>query len=527
MSGEHKETSEIDIIDGYLKIQNIDALYRYMQGQENQEPALCGMLEIWSLEKTREERTIFWNVFSYKDAIEKYSMIDQIMKLIICEAELSLPIIQFIDKEISVWAMLAWALMKQLGMRQIEVLEAISNFLKERHCDSGKISVVEAVYMESLQKELYEALIHQDGYLAKKLLVKIPDSESKAVLLKEAEDKITQVEQKIQGRLCTPTVMEKIGEYYMIVDCWHSRVLYARELCDIKDWNVLDADLQHPHSICQGKGIYAVENTEDGSLCFYKEKESFVKIDQFPAGKRPHRLLYDEKREMFWALAGESQEIYGIKCPEEGPAEGGRRPEGTYRTDGRMELCFQQKIKELQSTYVRSMSIIGDRFYIVSGPGYILELSFTDDKFLVENTYTVPEEYFSMNDITYFHGYFWISVYQNSERKDNPALLRLPSLKDFGTGNCVNLYDTLGMKGIPYFFSWVDGKLCIPEIDTYSRIVLYDADNGELKVNKVLYDFGEPELSDIVHKHKNDKEIREYVLESMHGDNGASEETAQ
>ena len=93
-----------------------------------------------------------------------------------------------------------------------------------------------------------------------------------------------------------------------------------------------------------------------------------------------------------------------------------------------------------------------------------------------------------------------------------PALLRLASLNDFSAGQREDLYDDLGMKGIPYFFSWVDGKLCIPEIDTYSRIVLYDAEDGELKVNRALYDFGEANPEDIAYCHRNDIEVREYEI---------------
>lgn len=498
MSDKHKETGGNDKIDSYLLGRDIDGLYNYMQGKQGRETLLCNMLEIWSLEKAQGMRTIFYNVFSYEEAIRKYDIIDKIMGVIVHKQELSLPIIQFIEREISVWAMIGWTLTNQWGVRQIEALEAIGSFLKERHYDSGVIAVHEGICKKTFQKELSEALAHGDGYLALKLLAKISDSEQKEVLVKKAKDSIRQVEQRMQGRLYTPTNMEKIGEYYMIVDCWHDRVLYSRELCEIKDWSSLDSNLQHPHSICREKGIYAVENTEAGTVCFYKKKESFVKIGELPVGRRPHRILYDEKREMFWALMGESQEIFGIKV-----------------VNASIELPFRQKIEELQSSYVRSMRIIDGRFYIVSGPGNILELSFAKDKFVVEHKYAVPPEYFSMNDMIYFQGYFWISVYQNREYEKMPALLRLPSLNDFGTERCVDLYGTLGMKGIPYFFSWVDGKLCIPEIDTYSRIVLYDAKDGELKVNRVLYDFGKAELSDIVYSHRNDIDVREYILGTM------------
>lgn len=499
MYSEHKEAGTTGRIDRYLASRDIDGLYHYMQGKEAQEPILYYMLETWSLEKTRGEPIIFFDVFSYQDAISKYEMVERIMDRIIHREKLSWSFLSYIDKNISIWAMLLWVLTRHQGVRKLEALEAIGSFLKEQHYSSGEIKVLEAVFMENLQGDLSEARAHQDGYLMVKLLEKLPDTGQKSVLIEEAENYIRKTEQEIQGRLYTPTVMEKIGEYYMIVDCWHDRVLCSRELCDIRDWEVLDSQLWHPHSICWGKELYAVENTEFGTVCFYKRVENFVRIAELAVGKRPHRLLYDEERDIFWVLGGKSQEIYGIRLA------------GTC-----IELCFKQKIEELQSSYVRSMRIINGKFYIVSGPGYILELSFTEDRFLVENKYAVSEEYFSMNDIIYFQGFFWISVYLNRGWELKPALLRLPSLNDFGTERCVDLYDTLGMKGVPYFFSWVDGKLCIPEIDTYSRIVLYDADDGELKVNRVLYDFGKAELSDVIYYHKNDIFIRDYPQDSIY-----------
>lgn len=134
--------------------------------------------------------------------------------------------------------------------------------------------------------------------------------------------------------------------------------------------------------------------------------------------------------------------------------------------------------------------MIDDKFYIVSGPGYILQLTFEDDKFAVEKKYQVPEEYCGMNDIMFLEGYFWITVYQDHEDKVKPALLKTSSLDNLKTGQFKDMYDSLGMKGVPYFFSWVDGRICIPEIDTYNRVVLYDVEQGELKIARVLYDFG-------------------------------------
>lgn len=310
-------------------------------------------------------------------------------------------------------------------------------------------------------------------------------SEENTNMLPTSDNQFTEIEHKIQCRLYTATNIEKFGNTYYIVDCWHDRVIYAKDLSKIKDWNILDNNLYHPHSICEGNGIYAVENTENGSVCFYKKGTIFEKIDEISVGRRPHRLIYDNLRDMFWILAGESQEIFGVRM-----------------TDGILQICFRQKIEELKSSYVRSMRIINNKFYIVSGPGYILQLIFSNDRFIIEKMYPVPADYCGMNDIIFLDGYFWISVYQDSKKNIRPALLRLSSLEDFQTGKYQDFYDVLGIKGVPYFFSWIDEKICIPEIDLYNRIVLYDIKQGELKVNRVLYDFGTAKQEDIIYNNR-------------------------
>lgn len=302
------------------------------------------------------------------------------------------------------------------------------------------------------------------------------------------EQGIRKIERVIEGRLYTPTCMEKIGDNYMIVDCWHDRVIYSDHLVDIKEWNVLDNILWHPHSICEGRGIYATENTERDGVCFYKnELGRFVKIDEIILGKRPHRIVYDKDRDIFWVLSGKTQELYGIKS-----------------VNDHMEQCYKLTMEALQFEYARSMRMLHNKFYIVSAHGIIAELAFENGSFMCENTYVVPSKYCGMNDIIFFEGHFWISVYTSDSNEISPALLKVRSLEDFATGKYEDLYDVLGMKGVPYFFSVIDKKLCIPEIDTYSRIVLYDMNDGELRVSKVLYDFGEPKKEDALYdsRHK-------------------------
>lgn len=271
-------------------------------------------------------------------------------------------------------------------MQKTEVLdeEIVDKYLEKRDIDglyklilesgSGWVYLNNMLEIWSLEKARENRNIFWDVCSAK-----LPCKENIEDLLQRADRLIEKVEQTIQYRLNTVTNVEKIGSTYFMVDCWHDRVLYAERLGDIEEWNILDRNLYHPHSICEGKGIYAIENTENGSVCFYIRNNTFPKVGEIEAGKRPHRLIYDKVRDIFWMMAGESQEIYGIRV-----------------VNNSIMLCFRQKIEELYSAYVRSIRMIDYKFYIVSGPGYILQLTFEDDKFVVEKKYQVPGEYCGM-----------------------------------------------------------------------------------------------------------------------------------
>lgn len=309
MPEENKKIARATIIDRYLEERDIDGLYAYIQDKGAKEPTLCDMLEIWSMEKEREDRTIFWNVSSYDDALKKYRAMVQVLVMIVNKQELSEPTIEYAKREISVWAILIWIMQHLKGMRQILLFEVVSLFLREHDYDADKIRVLDNVYREKLNELLSEALLYQDGYLVKALLPRFPDKERGAELSEQAERQICQIEQKIQGRLYTPTNLEKTGEgLYFLVDCWHDRVLYSRNLCDIREWHTLDGNLQHPHSACWGEGMLAVESTGNNSVCFYRMDEPFLKLGEISLGKQPHRILYDDSRGMFWVLAGTSQD---------------------------------------------------------------------------------------------------------------------------------------------------------------------------------------------------------------------------
>ncbi len=474
----------VEIIDFCLKSRNIREGYEYVASGGASNDVVDYMLETWSIEESHGEKTILWNVYSYQELYLKWQKIDNAVRLILQKAELTPDMQEFVEKEVSVWAVLVWVL--KTGLDQIQQttdLDTLIGYWKNHNLE--KVQILETIYMENISNIVTESISRGFFYLAKKYAKKAGMEAGEII-----ERGIRKIEREIEGRLYTPTCMQKIGNNYMIADCWHDRVIYSEHLVDIREWNVLDNNLWHPHSVCEGRGIYATENTEKGSVCFYKnELGRFVKIDEIFLGNRPHRVVYDEDRDMFWVLVGNTPELYGIKP-----------------VNDHMEQCYQLGSGILQFEYARSMRMIHNKFYIVSTGGIIEELAFENGEFMFENTYTVPSKYCRMNDMIFLDGYFWISVY-GSDSGASPALLKIRSLEDFATGEYEDVYDELGMKGIPYFFSVIDKKMCIPEIDTYSRIVLYDVQDGELRVSRVLYDFGKPKREDILYDNRHEPEF--------------------
>lgn len=469
-------------VNVFLGQGDICGLQEYIRETTGDFSPLDVMLVIWELEKTKSENTIFCNVFSYSDAIRKYKVIANVLQFIVKKQEITPSLESFIQNEISVWAVLIWVLGTMQGIDQIHAFETILCFWKSHGYKDQ--NVIETAYLENVQSLLGEAARNEEWYLAFHLQKRLPgDSGGNRELSKKISAGIKRIKDNIKSRLFTPTCMESINGKYMIVDCWHDRIIYAEQLVGIKEWEVLDDNLRFPHSICYGSGIYVTENTESGSLCFYRETQNgLCKIDElFHVGERPHRVLYDEARKVFWGLAGDSQELFGIKL-----------------INGTAELFYRHKIKEVPPIYMRGMRLIEDSLYIVCGAGAcIIKLVCSGDDFTVQKIYPAPDACYGMNDIIFIGGYFYISVYQDNRGDIRPALIKIKDLDYFAAGEYENIYYKLQMKGVPYYFSWIDGKLCIPEIDTWSRIVLYDIVDNELRPNQVLYDCGQATGEDI------------------------------
>ncbi len=267
-------------------------------------------------------------------------------------------------------------------------------------------------------------------------------------------------------RLYLPTHMDKFGDVYFIVDCYNNRVLYSRDKSlPVTEWNVLDDDLSWPHSIASDGEFYLVDNTQAHELRVYRRdgRGGFMLHQVITdVGRRPHRTVYDPQSQAFYVLAAESQHIARLERNGEG-----------------LELAYLKPLPFLQGSYARSFSLIGGEMYFVSGPGTINIVDYRSGSYEVRESYAVPDRLASSNDIHFVDGVFLLSATLNQ-------LVRCESLQALAQDSCESVYDMLGFRGNPYFFSVFDGATHVTEIAAGDTIhALYDID-GDIQAKNLF-----------------------------------------
>ncbi|KEO78530.1 ATP-binding cassette domain-containing protein [Paenibacillus polymyxa] len=299
----------------------------------------------------------------------------------------------------------------------------------------------------------------------------------------EAKRSIDLMEYK--SKLYSPTFIQKYNNIYFIVDCWHHRVLYNEDLeSPIENWKLLANNLRNPQSIVSDGDVYLVEDTEnDKIIVFRKEKQHFVhKQNIGNIGRQPHKLVYDEKNKRFYGISASSQEVFVLK--NEGD-------------EVKVEKVV--KLDYLGSSYVRAINLIDQKLYFVSGPAKIIAANIEDLSFGMLEEYNVPSELLGMNDIVKIGSYYYITVYQNSIGDIAPKLIRAKDLSKLAT-SYEELQDKFELTGVPYYFSFMNERIFLTQIDSYSSIVSFKLVDDELSDMKIHFDMGAPGESSLLRK---------------------------
>lgn len=284
-----------------------------------------------------------------------------------------------------------------------------------------------------------------------------------------------------QNRLLLPTFIDKIGQFYFIIDNGNNRVLFSRILTpDIATWHVMDSSFERPHSIASDGVVYVADDTDRNAVRVYTYENEYFKLIQIVEGLglRPHRTLYHQKSRAFYVMSSNSQSITKL-----------------IRDGDRMTISYQKSLPFLKGFYTRSMSIIGEYMYFVSGPGYIIKTWFRDDSYNVIASYKVPAGMESMNDLFFTGNYHYLTSTPANYKEKPGQIVRVRTLDDLNKDKALyeDIFSQLNTRGSNYYISSFDGRFYITQIFNNNRIVSFiEKKDGAIADVKELFNFELP-----------------------------------
>ncbi|MFT8348697.1 hypothetical protein [Clostridium saccharoperbutylacetonicum] len=265
---------------------------------------------------------------------------------------------------------------------------------------------------------------------------------------------------KRSNNLFAPTRVDKLNDKYFIVDCWHHRIIYTDDFNnEIKEWKMIDYQFCGCHTIATDGELYVIDNTGANEIVVLnsdlKFMQKFINI-----GNRPHHVIYDVVSRSFYAITGNSQEIFCFT-----------------KENNLLQQKYCKKLSFLGNAYIRSISIIDGYMYFPCANGKIYVANYLDESYLIVNTFTIAENFGGLNDIIKTNQYYYITSYGDINFGYNPTFFRVQNLDNLTNNNFEELYDKIGMKGSPYFLSEFDGKIFVTEIENQNGVVSFNYDN--------------------------------------------------
>lgn len=298
------------------------------------------------------------------------------------------------------------------------------------------------------------------------------------------------------GDLSVPTYLNKIGDTYFLVDCYHNQVIYHDNLQDpIWQWSVLPGELSMPHTIAGDGTVYLVDDTENHRIVVYeKYDEHFLITQTFDSiGSRPHFIQYNEADKTFYVWSSMTGEMYLFQR-EDLPK--GNSSEGTL-ADGAMaeevsyyhpvKLVEIRKINKLDNIYVRSFTIIEDEIFFVSGNSTIIRAKLSD--FTILQEYPVPAEMAGMIQLMKIDNMYYLTISTDiTGNQDYATIIRTKELEKLISGDYEDIYRSFVGGGTPYYISEIDGSYYMTEhrIPGHS-LWSFRVDHDELKDITAIY----------------------------------------
>ncbi len=243
--------------------------------------------------------------------------------------------------------------------------------------------------------------------------------------------------------LSVPTQITKIDGLYFIVDCYHNTVIYNDNLQDpLNQWSVLTDEINRGHTIAGGKGTYLIDDTENNRVLLYqKDENSFDKVQEIEnIGIRPHYSLYNNKLKTFYVWSSMTGELYFLKQDS--------HSNSFYISD-------IKQIEKLVDVYVRTITIIDDDIYFVSGNSSIIRASL--DTFEILEEYYVPPELAGMVQLEKIQDYFYITVSTDvNGNTDYATIVRANDLHCLVDYEYEDIFEYFDEQGTPYYLGQMD-----------------------------------------------------------------------
>ena len=139
------------------------------------------------------------------------------------------------------------------------------------------------------------------------------------------------------------------------------------------------------------------------------------------------------------------------------------------------------------------MTIFDGAMLFVAGPGAIVKAGYRDDRYRVLARYPVPDDLKGLsgqNDLLHTGDGWWYLTATPG------PIARARSLEGFSRGRYEVVSGQLGLRGTPYYLSYIDGRYYVPQINQSSGIVSFIHRDGRIADLRVLYDFGPPTPAD-------------------------------
>lgn len=288
-----------------------------------------------------------------------------------------------------------------------------------------------------------------------------------------------------RAHLYSPTFARNIDNKWIIVDCWHSRIIWNTQLDkDLTHWHVMENDFSAHDVVYDGKKYWVTEDTEHRSIVFYTfVSQQFREVARLgDLGTRTHRLAYDGRTDSFLLLAATTGDMWRIRMQD-------GKPLVVHHT----RLSFAQPAKP--GFEIRTFTQRDGRMYFVSSLAtQKVYITSDSDDYTVIGSLDVPKEFANMEEFYFLpDGKIFVSAWPDAVGLAD-SLADVPHLK--------NRRVEMGFAGSPYFVSEYGKNYLIPEIGSKNGVAMWAYEHGGLRKVKDLTTFSSPSESDLARKAK-------------------------